>query len=166
MAMHNVSLQPRDRGPGLYRLLGVLSVLWATLFSVGAQAQQDYPRDLTASWTNPSEYIDATLIQDGDLRGTRIQCERHDGTIVIDEEVPIGSNLPGDPQSFVFVGAIPQPGTYTCLSYAVTIDSIFSDASNPATRRFTGKPLPPSNLTLAVYTPDGRKRFIVLELLA
>ena len=39
-------------------------------------AQQDYPRDITLSWTNADSYTDGTAIESGDLTGVRIECFR------------------------------------------------------------------------------------------
>jgi hypothetical protein len=123
-----------------------VTVLIMLLLGAAAVAQQNYPRDITLSWTAPVLYVDGTAIQQGDLKETRIYCERNDGSVVIDEAVPMIGG-PGDPQEYVFSGAIPQPGTYTCTSFAVTIDDISSDASDPATIKYTGKPQPPGNMS-------------------
>ena len=108
-----------------------------------ACAQQDYPRDITLSWTNASQYTDGTAIEAGDLTGTRIECFRQNDTvpIVTGTFVPTGE---GQPQTEVFAGSIPQPGTYTCFGYSVVIGGIESDASNPASKKYVGKPNPPA----------------------
>lgn len=117
-----------------------LMLLAAPLF-----AQQDYPRDINYCWNLPTKYVDNTDIQPGDLASTRIVTERQDGTVVLDELVPVGTLLPGERQCRTFVGVIPQPGTYTGVAYAITVDDISSDASGAAVKKFTGKPLPPQN---------------------
>jgi hypothetical protein len=110
-----------------------------------AFAQQDYPRDITYCWTLPTQYVDGSDIQPGDLASTRIVTERNDGTPVLDELVAVGQLLPGENQCQTFVGVIPQPGTYNGVAYAITIDDISSDASGTAIKKYTGKPLPPQN---------------------
>ena len=117
--------------------------LFLLLFAGVASAQQDYPRDITLSWTNASQYTDGTAIEAGDLTGTRIECFRQNDTvpIVTGTFVPTGE---GQPQTEVFAGSIPQPGTYTCFGYSVVIGGIESDASNPASKKYVGKPNPPA----------------------
>lgn len=110
-----------------------------------AFAQQDYPRDITYCWNLPTKYVDNTDIQPGDLASTRIVTTRQDGTLVLDELVVVGTLLPGERQCQTFVGVIPQPGTYTGVAYAITVDDISSDASNESLKKYTGKPLPPQN---------------------
>ena len=114
------------------------------LLASTALAQQDYPRDITYCWVLPSQYVDGSAIQEGDLASTRIVSERNDGTQVLDEMVPVNTS-PGGSQCKTFVGVIPQPGTYLAVAYAITVDDISSDASDVASRKFTGKPLPPQN---------------------
>ena len=117
----------------------------ALLLDPAAFAQQDYPRDITYCWVLPSQYVDGTAIQQGDLASTRIVSERNDGTQILDELVNVGQLAPGENQCRTFLGAVPQPGTYLAVAYAITVDDISSDASNVASRKFTGKPLPPQN---------------------
>jgi hypothetical protein len=112
------------------------------LFVAGAAfAQQNFPRDLTLTFTQPSEYTDGTAIEVGELVSNRFNCARQDGTVVVDESRPVTS-APGEEETAVFVGVIPQPGTYTCYAWASTADAE-SDPSNAAFKKFTGKPLPP-----------------------
>ncbi len=111
-----------------------------------ALAQSSYPRDITLCWTHPTEYTDGTLIQDGDLANTRLTTDRHDGSRVSDTMIPV-VGLPGERQCATMAGSIAIPGTYTNFAYAITIDDTSSDASNPAVKKFTGKPLPDSNVT-------------------
>jgi hypothetical protein len=112
-----------------------------------AFAQQDYPRDITLSWTNASQYTDGTVIEAGDLTGTRIECFRQNDTvpIVTGTFVPTGEGLA---QTETFAGAIPNPGTYTCFGWSIVIGGIESDASNPASKKYVGKPNPPTAWTI------------------
>ncbi len=110
-----------------------------------------YPRAATVCWTHPTHYellpgqTTADPIQDGDLANTRITAERQNALVVIDELVPV-SGVPGSAQCKTFVGAIPQPGTYTFVGYSITVDDISSDASASAVKRYTGKPQAPNGL--------------------
>lgn len=110
-----------------------------------------YPRDVTVCWTHPTHYVleeGETVpaeIQDGDLAYTKIVGTRHSGEMILDSDVPM-QGLPGSVQCQTFVGAIPQPGTYTFLGYTVTVDDISSDASNAAAKKYTGKPQPATGL--------------------
>ena len=125
-------------GEKMIRLLLVLLTLPVVAF-----AQQDYPRDITLSWTNPSQYVDGSVIEAGDLESIRVECFRGSDTVAT-----FVSSVPdtgeGAPQTETFAGVIPQPGTYTCFAYAIAV-GVESDASNAASRKFTGKPLPPQN---------------------
>jgi hypothetical protein len=113
------------------------------LLSAGlANAQQDYPRDITLSWINPSAYTDGTLIQSGDLTQIRLECYRHDDALTpvfSRTEIPSGE---GTPQSVTYPGVIPRPGTYTCYGYAAVADGTESDPSLPAAQKYLGKPNP------------------------
>ena len=124
----------------------IIVSLLLLLFTVAAHAQQDYPRDIEYCWTLPTLYEDGSDIQPNDLASVRIVTVRNDGSQVIDYLVDVGTLLPGEAQCFNFVAAIPQPGTYTAVAYAVTVDGISSDASAAAVKKFTGKPLPPTDL--------------------
>ena len=112
-----------------------------------ANAQQDYPRDITLSWLNASQYTDGTSIEAGDLTGTRIECFRQNDTVpmLTGTFTPTGE---GSPQTETFAGAIPQPGTYTCFGYSIVIGGIESDPSNPAQKKYVGKPQPPTAWTI------------------
>ncbi len=123
--------------------------LWLLLLLPVAAFAADYPRDVTLAWNHPTEYTDGSLILDGDLANTLLQCDRNDGTRVVDELVPV-VGLPGDRQAQAFVGAIPLPGTYTCFGYSITVDGTSSDASNSVVKRYTGKPLPPNAMSIVV----------------
>jgi hypothetical protein len=113
------------------------------LAPVLVNAQQNYPRDITLSWTNADSYTDGTAIEAGDLTGVRIECFRQNDTvpIVTGTFPPTGE---GQPQTETFAGSIPQPGTYTCYGYSVVIGGIESDASNPAQKKYVGKPNAPA----------------------
>jgi len=117
------------------------------LFAGAALGQQDYPRDITISWTNADQYTDGTAIEAGDLTGVRVECFRqNDTTPMLTGTFP--PTAEGAPQTETFSGAIPQPGTYTCYGYSIVIGGIESDASNPAAKKYTGKPLPPAAWTI------------------
>lgn len=117
------------------------------LLAATAQAQQDYPRDITLSWLNASEYVDGTAIEAGDLTGVRIECFRqNDTTPIVTGTFPATGE--GATQTETFAGAIPQPGTYTCYGYSIVIGGIESDASNPAQRKYVGKPRAPAAWTI------------------
>ena len=110
-----------------------------------------YPRDAIVCWTHPTHYellpgeTVADPIQDGDLANTRITADRQNALVVIDELVPV-TGVPGSAQCKTFVGAIPQPGTYTFVGYSITVDDISSVASAAAVKRYTGKPQVPNDL--------------------
>ena len=108
-----------------------------------AWAQQDYPRDITLSWTNPSSYTDGSPIAAGDLDSIRVECFRANETVAtFTSTVPdTGEGLP---QSETYVAVIPGPGTYRCFAYAI-VGTSESDPSNEATKKYTGKPLPPQS---------------------
>lgn len=107
-------------------------------------AQQDYPRDITLSWVNADSYVDGTAIEAGDLTGVRVECFRQNETvpIVTGTFPPTGE---GAPQTETFAGSIPQPGTYTCYGYSIVIGGIESDPSNPAAKKYVGKPQAPKS---------------------
>jgi hypothetical protein len=119
----------------------VLVALWPSVL----MGQQSYPVDISYCWNLPTAYTDGTLIEPGDLDSTRIVVNRHSGELVIDSQVAVGALLPGELQCHTFVGAISQPGTYTGMAYAMTVDGTSSDPSNTAEKKFTGKPLPPQS---------------------
>ena len=123
-------------------LLAIIGFLPALAF-----AQQDYPRDITLSWTNASQYTDGTAIEASDLTGTRIECFRQNDTVpmLTGTFVPTGEGLS---QTETFAGAIPQPGTYTCYGYSIVIGGIESDPSAPAQKKYVGKPQPPTAWTI------------------
>ncbi len=125
----------------LYLILGLLFT------SVVFGQSPSYPRDITVCWTHPVLYEDGTDIQPGDLSNTRLTIDRHDGARVLDVSVP-NEGIPGSAQCSTQVGVIPQPGTYTVFGYAITVDSISSDASNPSAKKYTGKPTPPRGLAV------------------
>ncbi|MHC4836181.1 MAG: hypothetical protein ACYTCN_09680 [Planctomycetota bacterium] len=110
-------------------------------------AQQDYPRDITLSWTNADSYTDGTAIESGDLTGVRIECFRQNETtpILTGTFPPTGE---GAAQTETFSGAIPQPGTYTCFGYSIVIGGIESDPSSPAQKKYVGKPRAPATWTI------------------
>ena len=120
-------------------------LLLTILFSAGAFAA-DYPRDIVYCWNLPTQYVDGSDILPGDLTDIRIVTVRQSGETIIDSLIPVGANLPGDRQCHTFTAAVPQPGTYTAVAYALTADDV-SDASGESVKRFTGKPLPPNSVS-------------------
>ena len=102
-------------------------------------AQQAYPRDITLRWTNPSTYVGGEAILEGDLRGIVASCIRQDNTIAFDTEIAINPVV-GSTQEHTFAGSIPQPGSYTCAVFAVTVDNVEGDPSNLVIQKYTGKP--------------------------
>jgi hypothetical protein len=107
-----------------------------------ASAQQDYPRDITLNWINPSQYVDGSVIEAGDLDSIRVECFRGSDAAATFVETREDTGE-GAAQSETYVGVIPQPGTYTCFAYAIVIGGTESDPSNPTSRKYIGKPLPP-----------------------
>ena len=125
----------------------IIIVVLLTLVAASANAQQNYPRDITLSWTNADSYTDGTAIESGDLTGVRIECFRqNDTTPTVTGTFPATGE--GLAQTETFSGAIPQPGTYTCYGYSIVIGGIESDPSNPAQRKYVGKPQPPATWTI------------------
>ena len=104
-----------------------------------SQAQQDFPRDITVSWTNPDSYVDGTLIEVGDLEFIRIEIYRHNDIVPV-FTATIPDNGEGADQSELFAAAIPKPGTYRIEGYAIVIGGIESDASESAFKKYVGKP--------------------------
>jgi hypothetical protein len=122
----------------------LVTILALVLLSTTAVAQQDYPRAITLSWTNPSQYVDGSVIEAGDLESVRVECVRNNDTVpVFSSTVPVTGE--GVSQSETFTGVIPQPGTYNCVAYAIVVDGTESDPSNTASKKYIGKPLPPQN---------------------
>lgn len=113
------------------------------LISGTAYGQQDYPRDITLSWTNSDSYTDGTAIEAGDLESVRVECFRANDLINAAFTATVADTGEGTAQSEVFVGVIPQPGTYACVAYSIVVGGAESDASGTATKKYTGKPLPP-----------------------
>lgn len=125
-------------------LVGLAMVI--TGGTIHAQAP-DYPRDITLTWTNPSQYVDGSPIEAGDLESIRIECanQAQPTVLVVNETFP--DNGEGAQQSNTWVGVIPNPGNYICYGWAIVVGGISSDASNPATKKYVGTPLPPVILT-------------------
>lgn len=124
--------------------VAALLVMFAATAAFG---QQDYPRDITLSWVNASEYVDGTSIESGDLTGVRIECFRqNDTTPILTGTFPATGE--GAAQTETFVDSIPQPGTYTCYGYSIVIGGIESDPSTPAQKKYVGKPRPPTTWTV------------------
>ena len=92
----------------------IFIVLALITFSGSAFAQQDFPKDITVSWTNPSEYVPnpdgspGGLIEAGDLESIRVEIYRQSDTVpVFTATVP--DNGEGADQAELFLSAIPQP---------------------------------------------------------
>lgn len=130
-----------SRKDKIFMLFGILLVI--VLCASVANAQQDYPRDISMLLTQPTEYTDGTTIQAGELRGALVNCWRNNDTanLIINEEVAAPNA--GGTYPLTFTAVIPQPGTYQCVAFTSTVDGIYSDVSNLIDRRYTGKPLPP-----------------------
>jgi hypothetical protein len=102
-----------------------------------------FPRPLTVSWTNASQYTDGTAIEAGDLTGMRLECTRQgEAAPVVSATFP--ANGQGSTQQETLAGAIPRPGTYTCRGYSVVIGGIESDPSSSSTVKHVGQPGPPT----------------------
>lgn len=115
--------------------IGVILLLVAGL----AQAQQDFPRAITVSWDNASEYVDGSLIEEGDLENIRIEIYRQsDTTPVFTATVPDTGE--GAAQVETFAAAIPRPGTYRIEGYSIVIGGVESDPSIPLFKKYVGKP--------------------------
>jgi hypothetical protein len=132
----------------LDKYMRILLAVLLLAFWAGAHAQQNYPRNITITYTQPTLYDDGTTIDAGELATNRFECSRHDATVVVAESRPVTA-LPGGSQSEAFTGVIPQPGTYTCFVWVSTVDTE-SDASLPDDQKFTGKPLPVTDVIIVV----------------
>jgi hypothetical protein len=119
-------------------IVAALLLAWAA----PSYAQQDFPKPITLSWTNPALYVDGSIIEAGDLESIRVEIYRqNDPTPVFTATVP--DNGEGAEQSEVFVDAVPQPGTYEVYAYAIVVGGEESDPSAPAFKKYTGKPEKP-----------------------
>jgi hypothetical protein len=124
------------------RLLALLLTL--SIYPLYLVAQPPtYPRDITLNVTAPSDYVDGTAIDVNDGLTLEATCTRtQDGSLALNRQVFTSAVTPGGNVNEVFSGAIPQPGLYECVVYAV-VDAISSDPSNTAQKRFVGQPSPP-----------------------
>jgi hypothetical protein len=110
-----------------------------------ALSQTLFPQDLTLSWTNADQYEDSSLIETGDLVSVRVECFRNNATTpIINQTFTVTGE--GLPQTEVLLAAIPQPGTYECFGYSVLFDGTESVASTSATKKYTGRPKPPTGV--------------------
>lgn len=125
-------------------ILGLLMVITG-----GALHAQDssYPRDITLSWTNPSQYEDGSNIAAGDLDSVRFECSNNTTPSVLVVDASLPDNGEGAQQSNTWVDVIPAPGTYTCYAWAKVVTGAESQPSSPANKQFFGTPLPPVILT-------------------
>lgn len=114
-------------------------LLFLLLAPAAAFAQQDYPRDITLSWTNASEYVEGSVIEPGDLTGVKVDCYRQNDTVPAFSAI-VPASGEGLEQTELFIGAIPSPGTYRCEAFSIVIGDIYSDASEPTFKKFVGKP--------------------------
>ena len=121
------------------KLFFLLAVLVLVGLAKVTYAQQDYPRPITLSWTNPDMYTDGTSIEAGDLENIRIEVYRQNDTVPV-FVATIPDNGEGLAQSETFDASIPQPGTYEVIAYAIVVGGEESDASAPAFKKYTGKP--------------------------
>ena len=101
-----------------------------------------FPADITLSWVNAAEYVDNSPIEAGDLVSVRVEGFRHDDPVTPTFTATVPVTGESQPQSETF-NAIPRPGTYTCYGYSIVVDNTESDRSNPAQRKYIGKPFPP-----------------------
>lgn len=124
------------------KLFIILAVLVLLGVSPMTYAQQDYPRPITLSWTNPDMYTDGTSIETGDLESIRIEVYRQNDTVPV-FVATIPDNGEGAEQSETFAASIPQPGTYEVVAYAIVVGGAESDPSNSAFKKYTGKPRSP-----------------------
>lgn len=120
-------------------MLKIFIALSLLLASGLAYGQQDFPRDITVSWTNADSYIDDTPIEAGDLENVRIEIYRQNDTVpVLTATIP--ANGEGLEQAETFLAAIPNPGTYRIEGYSIVIGGVESDASTPLFKKYVGKP--------------------------
>jgi len=114
-------------------------ILFLILFPMLSFGQSDYPRDITVSWLNPDLYVDGSVIEAGDLTNIRIEIYRQNDLVPV-FTATIPDTGEGLSQSELFVGAIPQPGTYRIEGYAIVIDGTESDVSESVFQKYIGKP--------------------------
>ncbi len=109
------------------------------LFVSSVALAAGYPRDITLSWDNASEYVDSTLIEAGDLTGVKLDCYRQNDVVPVFSAI-VPANGEGLRQVETFTASIPRPGTYRCEGFSIVIGDIYSDASVPTYKKFVGKP--------------------------
>ena len=102
-------------------------------------AQQDFPRDVSVGWDNPSTYVADTHIAAGDLESIRVEIYRQNDTIPL-FTATVPDTGEGAAQLENFPAAIPQPGTYRIEAYAIVVGGVESDSSEPLFKKYTGKP--------------------------
>jgi hypothetical protein len=138
------------------RLLQWTAALVFLTGCAASQAQQNFPRDITISWTNASEYEDVIIngvpesggpIEAGDLEFVRIEIYRQSDTVpVLTATIPDTGE--GAAQTELFAGAIPKPGTYRIEGYSIVIGGAESDASESLFKKYTGKPRTITSVTI------------------
>ena len=126
-----------------------LSALILLMLAFSANAQQNFPKDITISWVNPSEYDDAanTPIEAGDLESIRIEIFRNSDPTTPIFTATVPDTGEGLAQSETF-NAIPGPGTYEVYGYAIVVGGEESDPSAPASKKYTGKPQKITSVTV------------------
>lgn len=125
------------RKPFCFMLAPVVMFMAAT-----ANAQQDYPRDMTVCWTNPTNYVEGGVIEAGDLELIRLEIFRNADTVPT-FTATIPDDGEGVYQCETLTGVIPNPGTYSRFAYAIVVGGDESDKQAPDFKKFTGKPNPP-----------------------
>ena len=116
--------------------------------STTAFGQQNFPRDVTVDWVNPTQYTDGSFIETGDLESIRVEIFRNSDPITPVYTAVVPDTGEGAPQSEVFASAIPGPGTYEIYGYAIVVGGEESDPSTPATKKYTGKPQKITSVTV------------------
>lgn len=129
----------------LKMIIGVIMMI--TGGAIHAQ-DQAFPRDLTLSWTNASQYEDSTPIEAGDLASVRLECANNLTPTVLVIDQTVAANGEGLAQTQVFAGVVPTPGTYICYGWSIVTDGTESAPSNPATKKYLGVPMPPIAVTV------------------
>ena len=126
-------------------LVGLLG-LYVVLLAAPVFAQE-FPRDLTLTWTNPDQNTDGSAISDGELDTFTARCIDGGGAVVVDVTQPITAG-PGGGERLALDDVIPGPGEYTCSVYITNVDNVSSDPAE-VTRGYN-QPGPVRNLTITI----------------
>ena len=106
------------------------------LFFVFTVAQAAFPVDVRLTWTDPVEYVDGTpLDADAELIAYEAYCEKNSLEVMRDTWQKVAGVTVRD-----FPGAFDGAGTYICFLRVQAINLQWSDYSDPATKKVTGKP--------------------------